>query len=218
MATKKCVKCGSTWTSALPACAFCGGEAEEMPDPAALKILSRPQPPPPPPPPPEPEPAQEPEAEIEDQAAVATAPESEAPAPLPEPEPTPTPAPVVRQPPPPVAVGPSHKVSMVLGLVSLAACAAIPLAVHFQAHKVLGFMGLILCALLAPVPPAAWVAGVRYERRAREAGLAPHPGGKWGRLIGLAATFLVLLEVSATAVLVTVLRLQGKLPATFTGP
>jgi len=129
MSLKRCVKCGSQWSSALPRCAFCGGEPQEVEVPkvvvklqseraaekaieAELAAASEPETPVEAPAhePPEqasgaPEPLNDaPPPEAETRSGPEAEPEPEpGPGPEPEPEPEPEPAPPPVREPEPVA-------------------------------------------------------------------------------------------------------------------
>ena len=196
---KKCVSCGTTWSSALPKCPFCGGEASAEPAPKEVSLLAGLPP--------------RPEAKAED-------PEDTPPAPLPiveEPKPAaeaapktekidPTPAPS------PVPLGPqvgSSSVPFVFSLLGLAACLALPLAIHFQEHRVLGVLGPLAAGILAPFAPFAWLAGLRHEDRCRHLNLIPSGLGRAGRILGAISTFVLVFNISMLAVIAVVLRLSA---------
>jgi hypothetical protein len=210
MVRKMCPSCASTWTSTLPNCPFCGALAETAPDPNQLKpdellplpdsrvCVVKPA---------HPLAGTELEArphrDVRVRVRAAEAPPNGAPAALPPP-------------PPPVKpdLPPRYRM-MVLGVGALLAVAAVPLTLALEGHRVLGILGLCACGLLAPFAPLAWFAGQSCEDRFRAAGARPPDGARLARLLGLAATSLLVLEFAGIAFLVAALRIAGHFPSTF---
>jgi hypothetical protein len=196
IAAKKCTSCGTTWSSALPKCPFCGGESAAEPAPKEVSLL----------------------------AGLPPRPEEKAPDPDPTPAAVPAPPPPaeppghktekIELPPPPAPVPlgpqvPSSTVPLVFSLLGLAACLALPLAVHFQEHRVLGILGPLAAAVLAPFAPFAWLAGLRHEERCRDLNLIPSGRARAGRLLGAIATFVLVFNISMIALIAVVLRLSA---------
>jgi hypothetical protein len=212
---KKCVSCGTMWSSALPNCPFCGGEASAEPAPKEVALLAGLPP--------------RPEDKREDPDDTPRAPIPKVDAPpsgrsLPSasegpPEPTPADPPghkteKIETPPPPapVPLGPqvgSSNVPFVFGLLGLAACLALPLAVHFQEHRVLGILGPLAAGILSPFAPFAWLAGLRHEDRCRDLNLIPSGRARAGRMLGAIATFVLVFNITMLSVIAVVLRLSS---------
>jgi len=221
---RKCPKCGSVWYTELPKCAFCGVEGEEVkgpispaklnishggvsaapkpgeessvvvkpdespaPAPAPAAVEKPPAPPPEPPPPP-------PKAE---------------PAPLPPPmRPVAKPAPVATAPAPQI---PSATVPLVFGALGFVACLLLPGIGALSHDRVFVILSLLAWAILAPFAPFAWFTGQRYLDQCRSLGFVPVPSAATGKTIGKVATFLIVFEFSAIAVVVAVQSLSGKI-------
>ncbi len=201
---KKCVSCGTTWSSALPKCPFCGGEAAAEPAPKEVALLAGLPPRP------------EDKAADPDDTPPAM-PAVEAPAPVLAPKPTELPGHKTEKielapPPAPVPLGPqvgSSNVPFVFSLLGLAACLALPLAVHFQEHRVLGILGPLAAGILSPFAPFAWLAGLRHEDRCRDLHLIPSGLARAGRILGAIATFVLVFNITMLSVIAVVLRLSA---------
>lgn len=220
MLAKKCPKCGAVWYTELPKCAFCGvegveqptsthtGRLPEKPVPAAEPELAKPSadvavaeatPVPPTHTDPDPTPASPVKAEtplapiLETKPAIETKP---APGLVPlEPfEKKPDPATL-----PPAPRVPSAKLPVVLGLLGLAACAVLPVAVFMELGRIPSILAYLLGAILLPFAPLSWLAGRHYEDRCVDLGFRPAPLGRSGRLLGMAVTILISLEGSVLA-------------------
>lgn len=199
---KKCVSCGTTWSSALPKCPFCGGESAAEPAPKAVALLAGMPPRP------------------EGKAPPSPAPESFG-GPAPDPDETPPELPKVETPPPaepktekiePRPLGPqvpSSTVPFVFSLLGLVACLALPLAVHFEDHRVLGILGPLAAGILAPFAPFAWLAGLRHEQRCLDLNLIPSGLARAGRILGAIATFVLVFNITMLALIAVVLRLSA---------
>jgi hypothetical protein len=90
---------------------------------------------------------------------------------------------------------------LVLGLAALAVCGILPPAVRMSGQQTLA---LLACGLLAPLPPLAWIVGLKYEGRCRERGLAPDGMATAGKILGVVATVLLVFEFAVFAILVIV--------------
>ena len=209
MPQRTCLRCGSSWSSAVSRCVFCGGDSRLEEEAAIAGIL-----PPRVPRPPVPGPA----AELDfggAPAAVAVAEEpEEAPTtaiPLEVPVEAATPVPAV--PPPPVeeparpacrrAVG-----TLVLGLAGLAASAAVVPSALGTWVGTLANVALLAGALAAPLAPMAWLLGLRDGARCRALGIPPGLEGLAGKYLGIVSTFALALGLAALAVLVALQRLM----------
>lgn len=222
MLAKRCPKCNAVWYTELPKCAFCGieglevptsthtGRLPEKPVPAAQPELAKPS-------------ADVAVAEATPIPATHSDPEPtpvklEAPPPPPPPVEAPLPAPVLESKPAPRLVPldpaekrpdpstlpaapqvPSATLPVVLGLLGLAACALLPVAVFVPLGRILTIMAYLAGAILLPFAPVAWLAGRRYEDRCIDLGFKPAPPGRAGRLLGMAVTILISLEGSVLA-------------------
>lgn len=237
MAVRKCPKCGSVWYTELIKCAFCGIEGEEVKgpiSPAKLNLshggISTA-----PPKAAEPKPAEEPApaavaVETPPPAPVAAPPpppvveappaEPLTPPPIermPEPPPRPHRAPALRpvardaEPTAPAPQIPSATVPLVFGALGLAACLLLPAVGAFQKDRALMILALLAWSILAPFAPFAWSTGQRYLDACRSLGFGPAASARTGKLLGMAATFLIVFEFAALAVFVAVQSLQGKI-------
>ncbi len=207
MPQRTCLQCGSSWSSSVSRCVFCGGESQVEREPDLPEYLrsSRPKPAGP-----------EPAAELEESSggvAVAVAPEEPGEAPAApssrwvscEPEPA-APSPAVEE---PAAAAPPCETpapprpraawgTLVLGLAALAASsAAIPSALGFR-EGVLANLALLAGALMAPLAPLAWLRGLS------SAGLA----GRTGKSLGMLSTGAFVLGFGSLAVLEALRRLM----------
>lgn len=204
---KKCVSCGTTWSSALPKCPFCGGESAAEPPPKAVALLAGMPPRP------------------EEKVPPSPAPGGSG-GPAPDPDETPPELPKVEIPPPPAPKPPEPKtekiepsplgpqvpsstVPFVFSLLGLVACLALPLAVHFEDHRVLGILGPLAAAILSPFAPFAWLAGLRHEQRCGDLNLIPSGLARAGRILGAIATFVLVFNISMLALIAVVLRLSA---------
>jgi hypothetical protein len=234
MSVKKCPKCGSVWSSALPKCAFCGVEGEEQIIPIltgkvhgqrAVEAAAEPAP----------EPASEEGAVAVAEATPVPPTRTDPPPPVltklpvnivnmpPAPEPVLTKMPdiFVNKPAPkalvPAPQVPSATVPLVFGWLGIASCGLFALAVLADGHRVAGILAPLAVSLLMPFAPFAWFAGRRHEDRCRELGFEPSRAALAGRTLGRVSTFLLIFETAALACAVAVLRISGKLPPSFGG-
>lgn len=267
---RKCPKCGSVWYTALPKCAFCGVEGEELkgPIPPSKLALGRggvstlpvpketaSEPPAPPEAKPVPPPAENPAVEAAPAPTEKLKEKDEpttllTPPPLPPAEastPSPAgPAPAAPPSPPPAAPAPeraaissgvaarkplvrlepkkedptgaaplapkipSATVPLVFGLLGLVACLGMILLVQVRHDRVLGVLVLLGWAVLAPFGPFAWFAGQRHLDRCRELGFRAAATACAGKILGMAAVFLLTFELSALAIYMAVQLLSGK--------
>ena len=281
MGVRKCPKCGSMWYTALPKCAFCGVEGEEVKGPispaklnlgkrgvesgppsghsasdrdlaspssakasedisadAKVAVAEPPEakeapepakaeaPPPEPPkeavpeppaPRPEPPPVRlEPPAPRPEPAPPPPRPERHAPSFAPSRENTsegkPRPAAARMDPPPTVPAPriPSATVPMVFGWLGLIAGVLLPLTMLVRHDKIQVTLALLAWAILAPFAPSAWFSAQRYVDECRSLGFMPAPGAQTGKVLGMLATSLIVLEFSALAIFVAFQILQGK--------
>jgi len=90
---------------------------------------------------------------------------------------------------------------LALGLTALAVCGILPPAVRLSGQPILA---LLACVLLAPLPPMAWITGLKYENRCRERSVPPEGMATAGKYLGVIATFLLLFEFAVFAILVIV--------------
>ena len=217
MLAKKCPKCCAVWYTALPKCAFCGVEGEEVPTSTHTGRLPE-------------KAAPEAQPEPEKRAAdVAVAEATPVPVTHADPEPTPLP-PVKVETPLPAPVGtleplkekrpdpstlpaaprvPSSKVPLVLGLLGVAACAVLPVAMLVVSSRVAVILANLAVSVLLPFAPLAWFAGHRYENRCIDLGFRPSRLGRSGRLLGMVVTILITLEGSVLAFLAALSRISA---------
>lgn len=163
------------------------------------------------------------------------------PAPLPEPAPVPAPAPVpepVVKKEEPVEVSPRLQLldasamdvpiqrelpaparpmngPLILGILAFVPALVLPLTLAFESTRVLGVLGFCMGGFFAPFAPIAWMAGLSAEKRRREQGLRAERQVSVGRLLGQAATLVLVAEMTAGLVAIAALRLSGKFPNTF---
>ncbi len=64
---------------------------------------------------------------------------------------------------------------------------------------ILGLVGLLICALAAPV---AWIMGNNYKRQCEELGVEPDGAGTTGRILGIVGTVLLVLSLCLVGVAV----------------
>ncbi len=203
---KKCVSCGTAWSSALPRCPFCGGEAAAEAPPKEVSLLAGL--------PPRPE---EKTGDADDTPAALPKVEAPPPAPAAEPPAPADPPAVPAELPPlrltePVPMGPqvpSSTVPFVLGLLGIAACLALPLAVHFEEHRVIGVLAPLGAGVLAPFAPFAWLAGLRHEDHCRERNVLPSGLARAGRILGTIGTFVLIFNITMLAVISVVHKLSA---------
>lgn len=203
MDTKRCVACGTTWSSALLRCPFCGGDAAAEPAPKEVALLAG-------------LPPRPGEKAADPDETPATLPKIEAPPSAPVPAPPPAePAghkteKIETSPPAPLGPQiPSSTLPFVFSLLGIAACLALPLAVHFQEHRVLGILGPLAAGLLAPFAPFAWLCGLRHESGCRVLNLIPSALARTGHLLGAIATFVLVFNISMIAIIAVILRLSA---------
>jgi hypothetical protein len=103
----------------------------------------------------------------------------------------------------------SSGVPFVFSLLGLAACLALPLAVHYQEHRVLGVLGPLAAGILAPFAPFAWLAGLRHEDRCGRLNLIPSGLARAGRILGSIATFVLVFNITMLSLIAVVLRLSA---------
>ena len=106
---------------------------------------------------------------------------------------------------------PSSTVPVVFGSLGLVAAVLLPLSTLARHDKVVVTLSLLAWAILAPFAPFAWLAGQRYAHHCRALNFTPAPAARTGKLMGIAASFLIVFEFSALAVFVAVQILSGKL-------
>jgi len=90
------------------------------------------------------------------------------------------------------------------------ACALLPLISVFRHDRVLEILALLGWAILAPFAPFGWFAGQRYADQCRALGFSPATAAQSGKVLGTLATFILVFEVSALAILIVVQGLSGK--------
>ncbi len=239
---KKCPKCGSIWYSALPKCAFCGedGVEQEMailtgkvhgeraieaapkPAPAVVEVsevaVAEATPVPP-------TRADVPAPEATPAAAEAGQRKTEPITVLNQEAPPQTktePVPLVKEARPgaPLAPAPhlpSSTVPFAFGWIGVAAFLLLLACVYAEENRLVGTVGYIAFALLAPFAPFAWFLGQRYADACDELGCAPALQARLGRILGIIGTFVLIFQAAVAALLVAVLRIAQKLPPTFGG-
>jgi hypothetical protein len=127
----------------------------------------------------------------------------------PAPRPTPKPLPAPARPP---------TVPLVLGVVAALSGLLLPLTAALERHRIVGVLGIVVCALLLPLAPLAWIAGLAAERRRREQGLRAERRVVVGRLLGQWGTLVLAAEGTIALLSVAALRLVGKIPIPFWAP
>lgn len=108
---------------------------------------------------------------------------------------------------------PVSKVPVGLGFLGLAACLLLPLAVLNGDRKWVAVVGFMLCGIFAFCAPVAWYRAARYEERCRAGGIRVHFLGYLGRLLGVAATVILVIELALLCLAAAVLILLGAMPA-----
>lgn len=104
---------------------------------------------------------------------------------------------------------------LILGVLAFVPALVLPLAVAFEATRVLGVLGFCMSGFFAPFAPIAWMVGLAAEKRRRDQDLRPERRVSIGRRMGQAATLLLVAEMTVSLVAIAALRLAGKFPATF---
>jgi len=138
------------------------------------------------------------------------------PSPIPEPVLRPGRAPVLRpvsllEPAAPAPRIPSAIVPVVFAGLGIVAGAILPLMGALRHLRIAELLALLGFAILSPFAPFAWFAGQRYADQCRVLGFAPASAARTGRILGLLASFLLVFEISALAIIVVVQGLSGKL-------
>ena len=170
------------------------------------------------PPPPAPEPPKE--VPIEPPKLELPPPKIEEPPPERRPEPPPAPRPE-RIPVPRPAVArmevaapapqiPSATVPLVFGCLGLVAGFLLPLTALVRHDKVMTTFALLAWAILETFAPFAWFTAQRYADQCRALGFSPAPAAHTGKVLGMAACFMIVFEFSALAVFVVFQILSGK--------
>lgn len=90
-------------------------------------------------------------------------------------------------------------VSILAGLATILICGLLPAALLLSGHRGLA---LAACALLLPLPFAAWLSGLRAQTRGRLAGLPPSGSGSVAQTLGVIALAVLLGESALLAALV----------------
>lgn len=192
MAVKKCVKCGSSWSSALLKCAFCGGEGVEEREPDKVVL------------PGEAAAAAEP---AKAPAAVETAP---------SPAPTPPSAPHLEglTPLPPAGPkAPAGGILLAFSILGLLACVLFPVAHLIGAEGSAGAMLYLTAGILTPFVPVAWLAASKYEDHCHGLNVLPQPRGVLARVLAETSLVLLSVEVAILCVVIAVMRLSEHGPA-----
>jgi hypothetical protein len=104
---------------------------------------------------------------------------------------------------------------LILGALAFIPILALPLTLAFESTRVLGVLGFCMSGFFAPFAPIAWMAGLSAEKRRREQGLRAERSVSIGRLLGQAATLILIAEMTVGLVAIAALRLSGKFPNTF---
>ena len=217
MPQKKCKECGSVWTSGASKCAFCGGEGEDLPEhdgpkiPAgsaeALKVKERET---------EARKKEEEEARKKEKVLASVSrptpppsptPTSVPPAPETRPEPTPEPAK------PKEPTGPTVKVPLILGILSILSVVLPPLIAVYLAESTFGAIGFLFCGLFAICAPIAVLLARRYEKQCKDQSVDPSRWVGLARGLGRAASFLIIFEFSALLILIAI----GKITISLSG-
>jgi hypothetical protein len=129
--------------------------------------------------------------------------------PPPAPGPPPAPPRIAVEPVPIGPQVPSANTPFVFGLLGIAACLTLPLAIHFEDHRVVGILGPLAAGILAPFAPFAWLMGLRHEDRCRDLRLIPSGLARAGRRLGAIGTFVLVFNITLLAVVSVVHRLSA---------
>jgi len=105
---------------------------------------------------------------------------------------------------------PSAMVPLVFGALGMTAAALLPGTWFVQHNKILTTFAVLAWAILAPFAPFAWLTAQRYADRCRALGFSPASGANTGKLLGMAACFLMIFEFSGLAVFLVVQILAGR--------
>jgi len=106
---------------------------------------------------------------------------------------------------------PSAIVPVVFAGLGIVAGAILPLMGALPHLRIAELLALLGFAILSPFAPFAWFAGQRYADQCRVLGFAPAAAARTGRMLGMLASFLLVFEISALAIIVVVQGLSGKL-------
>jgi hypothetical protein len=75
---------------------------------------------------------------------------------------------------------------------------------------VFGLLGIMVCGILGII---AWSMGSEYERKCRALGVKPDGLGVAGRIMGMVATFLILIPLAIFIIFLMIALLAGSLGA-----
>jgi len=104
---------------------------------------------------------------------------------------------------------------LILGSLAFVPVLLVPLTTAFEGTRVLGVLGFCMAGFFAPFAPIAWMVGLAAEQRRRDQRLRPERAVTLGRMLGQAATLILVAELSIALIAVAALRLSGSFPSSF---
>ena len=105
---------------------------------------------------------------------------------------------------------PSSTVPLVFGVLGIVASVLLPSTALVQHNKILVTFAVLAWAILVQFAPFAWFSAQRYADRCRALGFTPSPSAHTGKMLGMIACFLTVIQFGALAVFFVVQILAGK--------